>query len=474
MKKTSLLLKLGIVLIITMLSVSFAFADTTDGDDNYDDDEYYDDGWVNPSVPGYTLGENGEKALEEFGISPNNVIFANSLDTLSDALDYAGYMAEQSSAATAEEPKPMYMVYMVPGNYSHRSTYYIPENVLLVGEKDTKFTYTGTSSTCFSLRGSVYGGTYIGNPNIGGKKGRVFVFDETTLTYPNGIVKNTSVSKAGWSGIEARGTEAKGGQVIGNTITDCNGNGVRSIGGATLKLVEGNKISGSGQAGIDITCGNVTTIKGNTIKDVEGHGISTDTEQKFDSSVKVKCTIKDVIDNKITDTGKHGIYLEEKCYITGTMKGNKIGKNKKCAIGTHKKTKINNMINNELYGSKMSVFGIYGTANMGSGNSVHSGKAAGIVIGPGAKLYIKGKSNKVYKNKLNGIQLMKSSRLSITGKGTKIYSNRWGVNIGAKKSKATIKYAKFYKNKKGAIYCVKGSSFSKKKCSIKGKVYKAR
>ena len=64
--------------------------------------------------------------------------------------------------------------------------------------------------------------------------------------------------------------------------------------------------------------------------------------------------------------------------------------------------------------------------------------------------------------------------MSITGKSTKIYSNRWGVNIGAKKSKATIKYAKFYKNKKGAIYCVKGSSFSKKKCSIKGKVYKAR
>lgn len=481
MKKTSILLRLCIAVLIVLMSVSFAFASTADDEYIGDDNDYDEDYLVNPSVPGYTLGKNGEKALEEFNISPNNVIFANSMDTLDDALYYAEEMLYQMKGQTTDGTLPMYMVYMVPGSYRVSRPEVVPENVLLVGEKDTEYTfvYKGSSSYAFRLDGSVYGGTFIWKTDLGAKKGRMLLFGDHAYSAPNGIAKNTHIIGSGWSGIEARGTSSKGSQVIGNTIEDCKGNGVRSIGGSTIKLVEGNKISGSGQAGIDITLANVTTIKNNTIKNVTGHGISTDTEQVFKSGdigygCKKKCIIKDVIGNTIISTGTHGIYLEENCHITGTMKGNKIGKNGKCAIGTHKKTKINNMVNNELYGSKMSVFGIYGTATMGSGNSVHNGKAGGIVVGKGAKLYIKGKNNKVYKNKMNGIQLIQSCTMSITGKGTKIYGNRWGVNLGGKKCKATIKYAKFYSNKKGAIYCVKGSSFTKKSCSIKGKVYKQK
>ena len=449
MKRSSIILTLSIAALILMMSVSFTFA-ATDG-----------------SAVGYTLGENGVSACEEFGIPEYDVFFTDSIDSLRNALDTAEERAEESQS--------MFMVYMVPGDYTAQRSIHVPENVILVGEKDTKYTCTNTSpSYHFLVSGSVYGGTFVGNNKLSGKKGRVFLFEDKAFSAPNGIVKNTYTSKAGWSGIEARGTSTSGCQVIGNTVRDCNGNGVRSIGGSTIALIEGNDISGSGQAGIDITKANVGTIKDNYIHNVTGHGISTDTEQVFDSrEVKNTCVIQNVIDNTIIDTGTHGIYLEDNCHIKGTMSGNKIGKCGKCALGTHPKTTIGKMENNELYSAKLSVFGLSGKATMGDGNIIRNGKAAGIAISKGGNLNIKGKNNKIYKNKKNGIQLVESCSLKMTGKRNYIYSNQWGINL-AKKCRATIKNADIYSNKKGAIYCRKGSSFTKSGCKIKGKVYKQK
>ncbi len=420
----------------------------------------------------FTLGENGAAARDLFRIYDNNIIFAYDMDSLSESLRRAEDMAE--------ETQQMFMVYLVPGDYKTDDAVRVPENVLLVGEKDTVITQTSLRPNyLIRVSGSVYGGTYVGNPKMPDKQGRVILFNDHEFKAPNGIVQNTNVSKAGWSGIEARGTSTKGCQVIGNTVKNCNGNGIRSIGGSTIALIEGNDVSGSGQAGIDITLANVNVIKGNNIHKVKGHGISTDTEQKFKSGqvgygCKAKCVIKDVIDNTITDTGTHGIYLEDNCHIKGTMSGNKIGKNGKCALGTHPKTTVGNMEKNELYGSKMSVFGVSGNAVMGSGNIIRNGKATGIAISKGGKLTIKGSKNKIYKNKGNGITLTESCSLKITGKKNSIYSNSWGVILVGKKCKATIKNTSIYGNKKGAIYCNKGSSFTRKGGSVKGRVYKKK
>lgn len=455
--KNKTLLRVWIAVLALMLmsmNVTFAFAD--------------DDG--TEGTAGYTLGKNGKAAVKEFGISDNNIIAANSMDSLGDALDDAEDRASDSSS--------MFMVYMLPGNYKASYPITVPKNVLMVGEKETVFTYSGSMSYAVLLDGSIYGGTFIWKADLGPKKGRMLLFDDHSYSAPNGIAKNTIIKGSGWSGIEARGTSCKGSQVIGNTITDCKGNGVRSIGGSTIALVQGNKISGSGQAGIDITKANVTVIKDNYIHDVKGHGISTDTEQKFTSSsqpgygCKSKCVIKDLINNKIINTGTHGIYLEDNCHITGTMSGNKIGKNGKCALGTHPKTTINKMVKNELYSSKLSVFAVYGTATMGSGNIIRNGKAAGICISKGGKLTIKGKNNKIYNNKKNGIQLVEKCSLNMSGKRNYIYGNVWGISLSKKTCKATVKGAKIYNNKTGAIYRCKGATLKKSDCILKGRVSK--
>ena len=105
---------------------------------------------------------NLEAALEEYGASPNDVIYVDTAGDIATALKRAERIAEYSRRA---------IVYLPPGTYRISSHINVPENVVLVAEDDSLITISGNDSYLVRLSGSMYGGVYDSNySNKTGKK----------------------------------------------------------------------------------------------------------------------------------------------------------------------------------------------------------------------------------------------------------------------------------------------------------------
>ena len=369
------------------------------------------------------------------------------------------------------------MVYVPAGTHKINSYLSIPKGVILVSEKNCVYSITAKLPIVLWLYGSVYGGKFDGH----GKAGQMIRFRETSFKWPSGYVLHTSITNCRDQAVVALG-KISNVYVCNNTMKNAL-DGVCSIYGATINLIDNNKISYMTQSGVDVTHANVKVISNNTITNVTGHGISTDTEQnKGHAFVR----ITEVYNNTITGPKHHGIYLEKNCKITGDVYNNVISNatlngvciSQNAGIGNNKKKTF--FYNNIVQGSKLSNISMAGKNAilfMGSKNKVRNGKGAGIALGRYAKCYIYGKNNYISKNALNGVQMDANTSFQVRGSGrTYITNNRWGINMGNKGGAVNLKNTTIKGNKKGAAYIVKGCSlkYNKSNCSISGKIYKKK
>lgn len=341
---------------------------------------------------GYELGTNGINARSYFKITDEPYFVEPNDD--SSVIN----RQIQNAAAAYEDLKTPQMVYVMPGNHNISEMIKVSKGVVLVGENTT--IYNNDGSSCMAkIDGSVYGGAFNANRDAV----RCLAYENTAFRWPNGYIMNTTVKNARNAGISALGSNITGPKVIGNTISDCyriaggvkrDGVGVSSMYGATIDLVSSNKIYGMGESGIDVTHANVNTISSNNIYNVKGHGISTDTEQ---GKAHAYVHIRTVTGNKITNSGHHGLYLEENCKVTGEVKNNIIKGSHSCGVDLAMTASIGNIKTKKYFtgntvefsvSSNISIGGRGSVLAMGSGNIIKASKKAGITVGRRAKLYI--------------------------------------------------------------------------------------
>ena len=415
------------------------------------------------------MGSRGEGAQKYFKVEDNNIIAVGARagsDEINDAAADAGDAYIETGKAQ--------MVYVPNGTHSITCSISIPEGVVLAGEKDCIYSVNEDISKVFRVYGSVYGGKFNGN----NKAGQMIRFGEAKYKWPSGYVLYTTISDCSLQAILALGNI--------NNVVVCNNtlknalDGVCAMYGATIKLIDNNKISAMTQSGVDITHANAGTISNNTITNVKGHGISTDTEQNKDHAY---VRITTVLANKISGSCHHGIYLEDNCKITGHVRSNVISNSALNGVCISKDASIGNIKNkkyfyeNTIQGSTLSNISVGGKNSvlvMGSRNNVKNGKAAGITLGKAAKCYIYGSGNRVCDNGKNGIQMAEKSNFYVRGSGrTYITGNRWGINMN-KGAVTNLKNTTIKSNSKGAVYYIAGATlkYEKANCKISGKIYK--
>ena len=456
MKRLTTLL-LAVMVASSMLFAAPVFADTSVGE----------------------LGPNGKAAKTYFGADQyNNLILDKA--TTDDIQDYL-YSARD---ITEDTGKPV-IVNVKAGIFDLDSALSIPHNVVLVSESGVVYNnYYG--GTMVNLKGAVYGGTFDGKLK---KDSMIKMVSKTaTASDKNMLVTKATLKNTYLTAVLINGAY-KHGKVIGNTITNCQLNGVCAYRGGQYDVIEGNKITKighpkrtgdkkAGGSGIDLCSSDAKLIKNNTINDVYGHGISTDP-----SMLNKGCVITEVTGNTFSKIKTQGIYVENKCKIS-KIKNNKISNVKGCCIKVDKNASIGSMSGNKLSGGTLAKQGKHSlvsisdkkggkkaSVRIGKNNTFTGSYKHCIYIGKNATLTISGNGNVITKNKGNGIQVDTRGKLVITGKTT-ITKNRWGINM-AKKANANIKRVTFKGNKKGAVYYLKGAKFKKSKCKVKGKIYKA-
>lgn len=436
---------------------------------------FADDGAAAPA-----LGTNGNAAKSYFGVTEQPIVLEQTTPgKIQSKLDEA-----QKTAASTGTPV---IVNVKEGTYSLSQALEVPKNVILVSESGVVYNRTG-SDRMVKLEGSVYGGKFDGR-NKANNIIQMFLVSGSSaacgknLTVMKTTLLNTKSSKHAGVQIDANGKAIRYGKVIDNTISNCY-NGVSVYDGGSYEIIKGNRFSNigiksyKGGSAIDICSSNVGTISNNTISNVVGHGISTDPTSDH-NRYQNGCKIGEISGNTIKSVNTQGIYIENRC-SAAKVSNNKISNVKGCCITLDKNARISMMTGNKLSGGSLAKKGKHSLVTLGGkksyvkigkNNKFYSGPAAGIYVGPKAKLVISGNGNVITKNKMNGIQLDKRAVLTITGKTT-ITKNRWGIHM-KKGARSNIKNVKFKGNKKGAIYYIRGAKLKKSKCSIKGKVYQA-
>lgn len=429
---------------------------------------------------------------------------AYGIETVYNCADYEdiedALLAAQGTA-TAADPV---IVYAGSGNYTITakqvykdagavSGIYIPENIVLVGEADSVIIDKTTNDTkpLMILGGSVYGFCV-----------KCGLTSDTVIKYKNGVSYSTAKAP---SGKQINGNTEKvqiiapgltGIQAITATNININNNivrdgrtrnttGISLLYGAKANSISGNKIYNLGSSAygsaISLCHSDAVAIDRNVIRNVAGHGISTDSEQS--GKGHAYCLIKYVRKNSISGA-KDGIWLENKCQITGDLSNNTImnctvngigiqalSKYKDTKSGSIRKMEANTIKNTTR--SNMSIYGKYAVVRMTKGNVISGCKKTNnVTIDKGAKLYISGNYNKIINAKGFGVYVNNKSYLSINGKNNLKNNSKYGVGIVGK-SKCVIKSSNLKGNKKGSARVGKGSSFKYSKCKM-GKVVKAK
>lgn len=418
------------------------------------------------------LGTYGKKAMSAFSVAPDNVhIVAPNGDSteIKQRLKYAA----DTAAATGDTQ----MVYVPAGKHPIYAQLKVQKGVILCGEKNTIYDSQLPADSPAAILVWVYGTVFGGTFNCNQTCDTVLRFGDCAFAKPNGYVMYTTITGAKLRGITASGSNSSGFYISYNTVKDVGKDCIGITYGAVAKGIVGNVLSNAVQSGIDIIHANVINITKNTISNVNGHGISTDTERK--GKAHAYCRITNITGNKITGAKVHGLYLEKNCKVLGNMTNNVITnctRNGVClgegaTIGSAKNKKY--FAGNTVQGSGKSNISVNLTGStlyMGANNKITKGKAAGITIGNGARVYILGKNNYITYNALNGIQISTGGYVKTYVKCTYINHNRWGVNMNAGGT-ALLNYCVIKGNSKGSVYYVKGATYRQSHCNMGGKVY---
>lgn len=371
---------------------------------------------------------------------------------------------------------------------------YVPENVVLVAEADTVIKAGASMTRLVMVSGSVYGGKYDGASKasfpLSFKNETTFGKEKSGDKQVDGNIEYTEITGATQCGIKA--ISCKNIRICFNNIHDCktaNACGISIMYGSLATSISKNTITNVGAdkkgSGIDITHASADNINNNTISKTGGHGISTDTEQSPASKTKQSYVrITNMKGNKISKAGTHGIWLEKRCYITGSFSSNTITSSGSCGVaiqGTHKypgdnKYVIKSMTSNTIKSSKrsnISLSGKYGLMKMGKNNTINDSKEqSSIVLDEKAKLYIVGTGNKMNGSEQYGIYLKNGSYFRSSYKKTYIQENgKYAIGL-AGKSKAEIKNATLTNNTKGTAYVGEGCTLKLTSCKT-GKIVRA-
>ncbi len=463
MKKSIRLISL-ILCLLFVCSTAFVASAQVDTSD-FEGDEV-------PVVVKPEMGNWGLTAQERFRVEDQNIW------AVSENADAVEINAAANSAGEAyldtNEPQ---MVYVPNGTHNITHYIWIPEGVILASERNCYYNVTEKVQTVVWLYGSVYGGKFNGN----NKAGQMIRFREADYEWPSGNVLYTTINDCTLQAVVALGNVTGDVNVCNNTMNNAL-DGVCSMYGATIKLIDKNTISRTTQSGVDITHANVVTISNNTISNVTGHGISTDTEQNADHAY---CRITTIDGNKITNAGHHGLYLEKNCVVTGNVRNNVISNSTLNGVCIGDYASIGNINNNKYFyqntvqGSKLSNISVGGKNSvlvMGSRNYIRHSESAGIALGSTATCYIYGRDTYIYFNDMNGVQMAANSYFYVKGSGrTYITYNRWGINMN-KGCTTRLQNTTIRSNNYGAAYYVAGSSlrYVTSNCSISGKIYYKR
>ncbi len=434
--------------------------------------------------------------------STEKVIINESLDTLqSDLFEAALNNSSDTSPCIVYIPAETTYVIKTAKAYKksgieagYKVGVYVPENVILVAEDDTVIKAGASMTRLAMVSGSVYGGKYDGASKasfpLSFKNGTTFEKKKSGDKQVDGNIEYTEITGATQCGIKAIG--CKNIRICFNNIHDSkirNTCGISIMYGSLATSISKNTITNIGSekcgSGIDITHASVDNINNNTISKTGGHGISTDTEQSPASKTKQSYVrITNMKGNKISKAGTHGIWLEKRCYITGSFSSNTITSSGLCGLaveGTHKypgdnKYVIKSMTSNTIKSSKrsnISVTGKYGLVRMGKNNVVNdSAEQSSIVLDEKAKLYIVGTGNKIKGNAQYGVYLKNGSYFKSSYKKTYIQENgKYAIGL-AGKSKAELKNATLTNNTKGSAYVGSGCTLKLTSCK-KDKVVRA-
>lgn len=189
--------------------------------------------------------------------------------------------------------------------------------------------------------------------------------------------------------------------ISNNTLKNIAKHGI-SIGGGTVKKVSGNKITNVKWNGISVDDGKVTSITGNTINKAKKHGISI-----IDIHGKADCSLKNISDNNISNTGENGICIN-KAKVTN-VNGNTLKTIKKSgivliagSIGSGK-SRTKGVQGNTITGCKQhGIVAMSGTISSIGKNKISNMGVNGISLSGNSKVYYIIKNN-IKKCKRNGI-----------------------------------------------------------------------
>ncbi len=434
--------------------------------------------------------------------STKKVITNESLDTLqADLFEAALNNSSDKKPCIVYIPANTTYVIKTAKNYKkdgitagYKTGVYVPENVILVAEDTTVIKAGAEMTRLVMVSGSVYGGKYDGAKKasypLSFKNSTKFEKTKSGDKQVDGNIEYTEVTGATQCGIKA--ITCKNIRICHNNIHDCtkaNACGISIMYGSLATSISKNTITNVGSdgkgSGIDITHASADNINNNTITQTGGHGISTDTEQSPSSKTKQNYVrISNMKGNKISKAGKHGLWLEKKCYIKGSFSSNTITNSGSCGIaiqGTHKypgdnEYVIKKMSSNTIKKSKrsnISVTGKYGIISLGKNNKINKSKEqCSIVLDEKAKLYIVATGNKINGSKQYGIYLKNGSYFKSTSKKTYIQENgKYAIGL-TNGSKAELKNATLTKNTSGSAYVGSGCTLKTTSCKT-DKIVKA-
>ncbi len=426
--------------------------------------------------------------------STEKVIINESLDTLQTDL-FEAALNNSSDTSPCIVYIPAKTTYVVKSEKAYKKSgieagykvgIYVPENVILVAEDNTVIKAGKEMKRLVMVSGSVYGGKYDGASKasfpLSFKNGTTFEKKKSGDKQVDGNIEYTDVTGATQCGIKA--ISCKNIRICFNKVHDCkkaNACGISIMYGSLATSISKNTITNIGSEGygsaIDITHASADNINNNTITKAAGHGISTDTEQSPSSKTKQSYVrITNMKGNKISKAGKHGIWLEKKCYVKSSFSSNTITDSGSCGIaiqGTYKypgdnKYVIKKMSSNTIKRSKrsnISVTGKYGIISFGKNNVINDSiEQCSIVLDEKAKLYIVGTGNKINGSAQYGIYLKNGSYLKSTYKKTYIQENgKYAIGL-TNKSKAELKYATLTNNASGSAYVGSGCTLKLTSC----------
>ena len=398
-----------------------------------------------------------KNAQSKYSVTAARTITATTPDEIIEALKTAG------SKATASA---MYIVYVPKGSYVMPKKLEVPVNVVFVAEKTAVFT-PGTSSNFtqfFIVHGSIYGGTYKGeskayyclrfaNENLGNKK--------------NGHIEYAVVSGSQKAGIIAIGADTRFAYAVGNTVSNCGTTGISAVQGAWMATIKGNKITGCGEAGINIGHANVNNIINNTSSNNKGHGISTDIDGY---NTHTYCHIHTVSGNTIANNGVNGVYIDKNCYVDKLFSRNTITGNGTAGLSIDSTGYVKAICKNTIKSNKranLNVTGYKAAAYLGNSNVLYGAGTNNINIDAKGSVTLAGSSNQFNKASNCGISINGAGSFIVkSGKSNQIkYNKGFGIRVYGKSS-CTLKGLVFGSNGGFAVKVYKGCKITQSGCGL--------